>query len=472
MVGSVARSVQVVAGSQVDVIPRASSGPLVHGVHLAAGVQADVDLTVPHRWCAVVRPRSDPSADPVLLALLGDEPGEMRSEHAASRAPMRLPASAGPWLRVAVVDALDRWLQAPLQQSLVDAERGVTRGRAARTLSHGPARAVLTVDALRLARRSSHDLVAFLRKLGRGPRPVPRGLLDAVKNLVDGYAELVDEVAGPDRELMSVLDGWRRLGRRLGTPSRPAAVDPTAGPQSDPSSAAGALHRLAHAVSTIDPRQVGARVLALSADPASAEVSVSAAGDDSVVVRVPAFGPTVDPDLAARLLARLVDRRSAKPQAHALLRTSDDAACFEAVLPLWGMHLSDVRADVADALSDVPPAADDADDGLCEARRAAVFLAEWRRLVGLAQLGVTTAAPACHLRRLATRLHLGRGPADAPLFTGGPSGAELESLADVPDDDLLRRLRGDGPLGEGLRVLTAGPAALLVAELAALFSSS
>jgi hypothetical protein len=214
-------------------------------------------------------------------------------------------------------------------------------------------------------------------------------------------------------------------------------------------------------------------VLALSSDPASPEVTLSTADvADSVLVRVPAFGSTIDPDLASRLLVRLVDRRTAEPKGHALLRASDpepgDVACFEATVPLWGMDVADVRADVADALSDVPPAADDADEELCEARRAVVFLAEWRRLAGLAQLGATTAAPARHLRRLVDRLQPSRAPADAPLFTGGPSCAELESLADLGDDELLRRLRGDGPIGEGLRALTAGPAALLAAEVAAL----
>ena len=129
--------------------------------------------------------------------------------------------------------------------------------------------------------------------------------------------------------------------------------------------------------------------------------------------------------------------------------------------------MADVRADVTDARSELAPAADDADEGLCEARRAVVFLAEWRRLVGLAQLGVTTPA-ARQLRRLAARLQPSRSRAEIPLFTGGPSSAELEALADLGDEELGHRLRGDAPLAEGLWALTAGPASLLVAELAAL----
>ena len=185
---------------------------------------------------------------------------------------------------------------------------------------------------------------------------------------------------------------------------------------------------------------------------------------EHVVVRVPAFGTTVDPDVAARMRVRLVDRRSGEPKAHALLGLSGMATtCFEAIVPLWGMDLADVRVDVTDARSELAPAADDAD----EARRAVVFLAEWRRFVGMAQLGVPTPA-ARHLSRLAARLQPSRSRTEVPLFTGGPSSAELEALADLGDEEIGHRLRGDAPLAEGLRALTAGPASLLMAELAAL----
>jgi hypothetical protein len=221
----------------------------------------------------------------------------------------------------------------------------------------------------------------------------------------------------------------------------------------------------------IDPRQVGARVLALSADPASPEVTVQQ-DEDAVVVRVPAFGPAVDRDLASRLLVRLVDRRTAEARAHAVLRAAGraDRPWFEATLPLCGQEVSDVRADVVDALSDLDPAADDRDSGLQDARRAVVFLAEWRRLVGVAQLGVVAAAPARRLRELAARLQPNRARVEDPLFRGGPSRAELDALADLGDDELVRRLRGDGPTGAGLRALTSGAAGLLVAEVVALLA--
>src|SRR5699024_1122696 len=92
-----------------------------------------------------------------------------------------------------------------------------------------------TGDALRMARRSSRDVVVFLRRLGRHSQPVPAGLRSAVTNMIDGYSELADDVEGPDHDLASVLDGWRRLSRRLGGADRPAAPpsptpDPAAGP--------------------------------------------------------------------------------------------------------------------------------------------------------------------------------------------------------------------------------------------------
>jgi hypothetical protein len=452
------------AGVGVQVVPGSVAAPLVHGVHLAAGVHVAVDLTAPDRWHAVSSPGSDVAAGPLLRALIGDIAAR---GPALPKALREIPASAAPWLRVAVVDALDRWLQTPLEQFLVDAERGVTRGRAARSLPHGPVRVVLTGDALRLARRSSRDLVAFLRRLGRNSRPVPAALSSALRNVVDGYSELIDDVAGPDRELLSVLDGWRRLTRRLSRAEQPGAAAPTS---DAPPPARPLQQRLTQAVSVIDPRQVRARVLALSPDPASPEIGLSESDvPGSVVVRVPAFRPMADTDVAARLLVRLVDRRTAQPKGHALLRASGGGTgCLEATVPLYGLEVADVRADVTDPLSSLPPAADDADGALQEARRAAAFLAEWRRLVGRAQLGVAAAAPARHLRRLATRLQPSRTNADVPLFTGGPSCAELEALAGLGDDALLRRLRDAGMTVPSRWATPSGPGALLVAEVAAL----
>jgi len=400
--------------------------------------------------------------------LIGDDvPEGIPARSPAHRPSIRLwstaaPSTAAPWLRVAVVDALDRWLHAPLVQSIVDVERGVSRGRAARTLPAGPARTVLTGDALRLTRSAARDFGTFLSRLARHSDPISDALCSALKDLVDGYSELMEEVAGPDRELKSVLDGWRRVARRTVGTEPPVIVDPAS------SSPRGPLH------STIDPRQVPARVVALSVDPATPEVTLEPVADaaDDVVVRVPAFEPAADPDLAARLLVRLVDRDTGEAKAHGVLRGGQDGGSgsfFEARIPLCGRRVEDVRADVVDALSDLPPVADEADADLQNARRAMVFLAEWRRLVGIARLGVAAASPARRLRDLAARLQPGSAEqAEEPLFPGGPSRAELDELADLGDDELLRRLRGEGSISAGLRALTSGAAGLLVAEVVAL----
>lgn len=464
MMVSCARFDHPAAGVRVQVAPGPVAAPLVYGVHLAAGVHVAVDLTAPSRWHAVSSPEPDTATGPLLRALVDDLPAR-GIEPTLPKPAFDLPATAALWLRVAIVDALDRWLQTPLEQFLVDVERSITRGRAARTLPHGPARAILTGDALRLARRSSRDLTDFLRRLGRNSRPVPVPLSSALKNLVDGYSELIDDGVGPDRELLSVLDGWRRLTRRL---NRVEHSDTAALTSGTPPPARPLPQRLTRAVSMIDPRQVRARVLALSPDPASPEIALS--GSDvpgNVVVRVQAFGPVADPDVAARLLVRLVDRRSAAPKGHALLRASaDETGCLKTTVPLYGLDVADVRADVTDPLSDLPPARDDTDGALQEVRRAVVFLAEWRRLAGLVQLAAAAATPARRVRELVGRLQPRNAEPDVPLFVGGPSCAELEALADLGDAELVRRLRDDAP--SGLLALTGGAAGLLVAEVAAL----
>ena len=434
---STARSAEQVAHDAPLMLRGGSTaGVLVHGIHFGAGIRAEIDLAVPDRWRAVTVP-------PAFA---------------------RHPAVAGatePWLRVGVVDALDRWLALPLDQALVDAERGVVRGRAARTL---PAECVvrqeLTGDGLRLARRASAGVAAFLRQLGWRSVPPPPRLAVALQDLVAGYSELLGELSGPDRALSSVVNGWQRLIGRGGS-----AVRPVGRLRSDPREAAPAqpLGR-----SLLDPRQIRARVLALSADPGEPEVDLVAAasGDPDVVeVRVRAARP--GRPTTPRLLVRLVDRRSGQASGHAVLRPVDPAT-WTATVPLCGLTLAQVRADVADVLSELPPAPDDSDPDLLDARRAAVFLAEWRQLVGLVQCSVA-AAPARHLRGLAARLHAPRARHDAALFSGGPSYAELNRLADLRDDELSRRLCDDGSAGASLRILTtSGAAGLMVAEVAAL----
>jgi hypothetical protein len=191
------------------------------------------------------------------------------------------------------------------------------------------------------------------------------------------------------------------------------------------------------------------------------------------VVRAPAFGRAVDPDVISRLVVRLVDRRSATPRSHALLGLvnnrpdAGDWPYFEATVPLCGLSVSDVRADVFDALSDAPPAGPDSDRGLQEARRGVVFLTEWRRLAALARLPATVAAPARRLRDMAARLQPRGEAADDPMFAGGPSAAALVDLAELSGTQLLSRLRGVGGPAADMPAITGGSARLLVAEMAA-----
>ncbi len=421
-----------VAGRQAS-----SAGPLVHRADLGGGVRIDVDLLTPGQWRTVSFGAVDDASGPLLRALLGE--GDLS---AASGQRLAVdPAGAAPWLRVAVVDALDRWLHTPLDQSVVDAERAVSRGRAARTLPDGPARASLVGDALRLARRASRDLAAVLRRLSASP--VPPGLRNAVQDLVDGYAELADEIHGRrDRELKTVLDSWRR--REAGRP-----------PPAPPHFPAPAPPRWG---SLIDPRQVRARVLGLSADPREPEISLSPTADgNAVLVRVPTFAPLVDADVRARLVARLINKRSGCVKRHAPMTWGADG--FATTVPLCGLDPAEVRADVFDEWSDLPPARTDTDPTLREARRAVTFLAQWRRLAGAARLGVASPGLAGRLHDLADRLR--------PGFPGGPSPSDLDALAALGDRGLLRTLRG--PRARGPFATTRGAAGLLVAELVALY---
>ncbi len=399
---------------------------LAHETHLGGGVRVVVDLLRPGRWRTVSAPAADPDSVPLVRALAGvaDELRGPVLDVAGD------PAGARPWLRVAVVDALDRWLQAPVSQALVDAERAVSRLRAARTLPGGALRSALVGEALQRARGASRGVALSLRELGARSPAMPELLASAVQSLVDGYEELAAEVGGPDRELAAVGEAWRRRLRPVGGARRRAASahrrpEPAGTPPS----------------SMIDPRLLRARILRLAADPARPEIVLEVDGA-AVHVRVPAFGGVVDPTLRTRLAVRLVDRRTTEPTAHALLTGTVDGPYFEATLPLGGLAPTEVRADVFDALGDdLPPVPTDADPALQDARRAVVYLGEWRRLVGLARLPGAPGEPARRLRDLAARVR----PAGAglPAFRGGPTGVELDALAAMGDADLAERLRTD-----------------------------
>ena len=470
-----------------------AGGVLSHEAHVGAGVYVGVDLMAPDRWCSVSVRTVDAATEPLLTALIGDQAVQGLRRYAHTRPgsgdgdPTRHslavdPGAAAPWIRVAVVDALDRWLHLPLDQSLIDAERGVSRGWAARTLpADAAARVIVVGEGLQLARRASGDVVGYLRTLGSRRRAVPSGLLAAVRHLMQGYADLVAEVSGPDRELAAVLDTWRNVSDRISAMDSDEATVGThaLGPIGRPH-----LPSKRSLASMIDPRQIRARVFAQSSDPAAAEVTMADTRVDdhtAVLVRVPAFRRALDQQVVPRLLVRLVDSLSTDPRGMAVLTVSPTPAArrrglyFEGIVPLRGSSVENLRADVFDALSDVPPAWVDTDEALQGARRATVFLGEWRRLLALAQLPTAGVAPGRCLRELATRLEPKDGGPTHPLFADGPSPDDLQRLAAVGDVELLRRARSPEhddhhSTAAGLFTLAWGSGRLLVAEITAAHS--
>jgi hypothetical protein len=436
----------------VHLIAEPAAGPpvLAHPVHLGAGVHIVADPVRPSRWRELSVPAFDGLSAPIVEALVG--PAAVDGIRRGAVSVRVTAAGADPWLRIAAVDALDRWLHLPLEQALVDAERAVCAGCAARGLPDGRARTLVLGQALQRARDASDGVVQFLNELTAQQTRLPRALRAGLHHLVKGYAELRGEVSGPDRRLSAVGPAWLRLRHRLAA-RRPAAPCPARG-HGDPAAAVADPAT----TSMIDPRQLPARILGLAADPRHAEISMSgAAGRDVVLVRVPSFAGLARRRVPSLLAVRVVDRHDGGAHAHAPLTSG--AGAWEATLPLCGLDASRVRVDVFDALSELPPAGTDADDGLQQARRATALVGGWRRLAALAQL--TGEADAAGLRDLAHRL----GPRDEPVFAGGPAPAELDALADRPDE-LRKRL--DGRLSGGRLPQVGGVARLLVAELAAL----
>jgi hypothetical protein len=456
--------------------PRSGS-MLSHEAGVGAGVRVGVDLMAPDRWLSVSANSINDHSEPVLRALIGDRAVAGLREFVrlpwADRPRDSLavdPGSSAAWVRVAVVDALDRWLQLPVDQSLLDAERGMALARAAETLPrNGSARAIVVGEALDLARQASSGVVRHLRSVGRR-RSVPEPLYRALESMAgDGYADLAGEVQGADDELASVIRAWRAVARSA------SVVDaPDAEPGLPRSLRRTWSMRGGHLASLIDPRQVRARVFALSADPASAEISMFDAqtGDGpALLVRVPAYRHPPGSDVLPHLLVRLIDPHSPDPLGETVLtrtpaKTGSRGAreYFEGVVQLRASPGSGLRADVFDARSKVPPASSDGDEGLSQARRAAVFLGEWRRLLALARWPAAGFEPARCLRELVAQL---RTDGEQPLFAGGPSASDVQQLAELGDAALLARAQGAAGPGEALLAMTRGPGDLLVAEMAA-----
>jgi len=326
-------------------------------------------------------------------------------------------------------------------------------------------RQLVVGDALRIARRAAAGLVAHLRRLGRAGVPVPRRLLSALDQLVDGYGQLAASVSGPDRDLAAVPALWRSMRDR---------DQPGDGAVSVPRRRKGRRDRRrgAGVSSLIDPRQIPARLLALSADPAAGEVHLMPTADgDEVRIEVPAFGAGLDEDTTRRLQVRLIDRHTSDPLRYGLLTiaaTRSAGRRFQCIVPSRGLDLQNLRADVYDTRSSVPPAPADSDTGLCEARRATVFLGEWRRLVAAAELCAVGGGMTSGVRALAERVERAAGGRAVAAFRGGPTADALSGMIGHDDTATAGRLRAasaEPGAAAGALGSTSGPGHLLVAEL-------
>jgi hypothetical protein len=137
-------------------------------------------------------------------------------------APDGKPGDPEPWLRLGVLESLDRWLCLPrLNQSLVDAERAAARMAIAEILPQdSDSRDEVVARALREARRASPGVTQYLLGLiDAGIRP-PAALFDALRELVARYSALAKEVRDadqrvgePDAVLGSIQRAWRQFSK-------------------------------------------------------------------------------------------------------------------------------------------------------------------------------------------------------------------------------------------------------------------
>lgn len=417
---------------------------------LGLGVRLVIDPASPQRWRAVRIATLNNETEPLIRALVGADAtqhvsarlqelrsGALDGRQSAMVEPVAVdPSGADPWLRVATADALDRWLQLPLDQSLVDAERGIARSQAAMTLPEGAARQAVIADALDLARRASRGLAGYLGRLSLLNQPPPVILLNALKQLVDGYEALIGEVTGPDRDLRRVVTRWAAVGDHGtdGPPDTHANQMPGCGPGrlADRASLVDVHAENQRRGNVIDLRQVRARVFALMNGPESAEVSVVETVNkdlQTVLVKVPAFGPvTASSGLGARMLVRLVERGSGRPRSEAVLTLSRERRgpdrrgrlIFSGTAVLNGARFEDVRADVFDALSVLPPAKGDDDAAMLNVRRAVHSLRELRQLIARTRIPSATGR----------RLRLKRGTREAAQDrVSGPGDLMVAELA-------------------------------------------
>ena len=403
-------------GQRVQIVfPNGSAAPgLMHDCKLGAGVRVRVNAANPGQWQVIWVDGWNEHARPLLKALIGPGAVQQLDSWSDSQAgpgadldwilgtgadaPAAIDLRAAePWLRVAAVDVLDRWLQLPLNQALVDAERGVARAYAARTLEPGRARSDVLADALRLARAASCAFVEYLGRLARSPHPVPESLRKVLSDLIEGYHAMAAELSGPDRQLRSVVKVGRGVLDRL-----PAGVDEN---RSRALRDAGCAQKAARTpalvtdvISLIDPRQIPARMLRLSMKPAVGEVRMRvtrAYGRDAVVGEAPAYEPGSGNlrggSAGEQLSVRLIDTMTGADVDGAVLTLESSAEhsspVFRAVVPLPDVDLHRLRADVYDGTSDEPPAPSDGHPDLLYIRKTAALLAGWRRLAAAVRLG-------------------------------------------------------------------------------------
>ncbi|MFK4084001.1 hypothetical protein ACI2LF_07830 [Kribbella sp. NPDC020789] len=400
---------------------------------LGAGVSVEVDLADPGRWRCVTVERWDTADRNLLEAVVGQESlrhlGDLRAGLAASgrsQLQAEVPvgaAQSGPWRRLAVIDALDWWLQIPLDQALLDAERAVVRARAARTLRSKALREHRTGQALVLARRSADELSTYLTELASSASSVPRALFSGLSRVVNGYAGLAGQViGGPDERLDAVAEAWSRL--KLAVPVVGVLKRP------EPSIGGRLVPDTTTLSSTVDPRQLRARVV--GTDLQAREVRLVQSREGSTVrVLVPAFGSRVPAALADQLMVRLVDKRSgtAHEALRLKLRAGRDAErlgmrspVFTQDIPLRGASVDDVRADVFDPIHETAPALT---DELVRRRRAQFVLAEWRRAMVEIRLSRQAKTRNGRLARLTGVLSEAVPNADEPVFLGGPTRTEI-----------------------------------------------
>ena len=444
---------------------------LVRTTELGSGISVEIDLADPERWHSVTVQRWD-QADLVLLELLiGPDAVRRLSElRSSDRSSLETEVSldiapTGPWQRIAVIDALDWWLQLPLEQALLDAERAVAQARAAASLGPGPLRQKLTEQALVLARGSAGGFAGYLTELADSASSLPRALFSGLSRLAAGYVALGREVVdGPDDDLDLVAAAWSRLQAAV-------RVVPTVKPHDH-----SVTYRLNGeptvdpvVSSSVDPRQVRARIV--DTDVLTKEVRmVPSDGGSAIRVMVPAFGPSLPTAVISdRLMVRLVDNRSGTAYEPVLLTLRSGRAAarlgatmpvFTELVPLRGAPLEDLRADVFDADNEATPARTDTDSGLLRQRRAQFVLGEWRRAAAEARLSRGVKVRNRRLARLVDVLSQTTADADQPVFLGGPSPTEIVRLIDTADSSAANAIHQWFTSSQG-----AGEP--LVAELAA-----